>query len=537
MWSRRKKIAVEVGTTVLAVTLVVAASAVWYAYYGPITVKAALEHMHWNAGETKDVEGTITDIRRMNTSYGPIVQVQLDGYTSLCNTSDLLADPSREYHVGERFKTTLHFTEYSFNNDSGVWAPELLCPIPGLFSGFGITIDAVSYVEGFILVYGGMNRTNWTTYRIVTRNGEAFPLRVFNITLMKGEPFGPSQRLDSAAEWIYYAAAEYTRISGVYTHYASVVDRMESLTGGTSENGSILFVDKTSDGYLDDGDEVLVHIPPTIGDWDYQTYMLCFGNCWGFACAGGLKYIINGHEGPYDWVVPTGDLSRIILRHTSDHVALNVTSVIEVSGGESAVASPYSDFSFYLQVGDRLDLPARKFNETPTMLPDGTMVDYQDGNANGLLDAGDTFTISGLANRTFVRLILVLNGAGDISTEWITGYGHVVGNLPYVRLTSSGQSPYRINASVPWWHQELAIGKTLVVALWENSTRVLDNVTLSDGMVATFPGGDLSWTDNDHDGFLSTGDFFTVSGNHAARYKLELSVLFGYGSSTVEFGP
>lgn len=539
MWSRKKNVVVAAVAAFIAVIMIMAGYAVWFSHDGPITIKDAMERLHWSVGETKDVQGTITGISRMNTTYGPIVRVQLDGF-ELCNRSDLLADPSHEYRVGERFRTTLHFTEYRLNNDSGVWAPELLCPIPGIFSGNGIVVDSVSYVAGFALIYGSTNQTGWTTYRVVTRNDEAIPLRVLNLTLRKAEPFGSVGGLDSAADWIVYAAAEYVRVSAAYTYNVSIVDRMDSLMGGISENKSVRFLDVGSNGYLNTGDEILVHIPPTPGDWDYQTYELIFGDCWsslGYAC--GLKYIINGHKGPYEWLGdPTASpVPSILLRHVTDYVASNVTSVIEVNDTIGNPASPYSNYGFSFYTKKWSNVPTYQLNKTPTQLPDGTIVEYQDRNVNDLLDAGDRLIISGLPNRTYASLTLILGEIQTISTDWITGYGHIVGNLPEVRLTPTGQGPYRIDASVPWWHQELAIGKTLTVSLWENSSRVLDNVTMSDGMVATFPGGNLSWRDNDHNGFLSTGDYFTLNGNAAASYRIELNVLFGYRSYSAQFGP
>jgi hypothetical protein len=75
------------------------------------------------------------------------------------------------------------------------------------------------------------------------------------------------------------------------------------------------------------------------------------------------------------------------------------------------------------------------------------------------------------------------------------------------------------------------------VSLWENSTLVLDKVALVNGSVSSFPGGNLTFIDGDADGFLSSGDHFVLHGNPHARYKIEISVLWGYATFSQDFGP
>ena len=77
----------------------------------------------------------------------------------------------------------------------------------------------------------------------------------------------------------------------------------------------------------------------------------------------------------------------------------------------------------------------------------------------------------------------------------------------------------------------------LTVSLWENSTRVLDNATLVNGVIGSFPNGNLTFVDDDSNGFLSTGDYFNLRGDAHSSYKIEVSVLWGYAEFSQEFRP
>jgi len=534
----------------IAFTVVSSASyGLWYVYYRPYSPNEVILHEHWKLGEVRDVEGIITQVNYFNTTYGREVYLQLNGQFALCgNDSGLVrGDITKHYVVGERFRTTLHFTPHDFNNVKGVWAEELICPTPMVFQSIGVVMDAVSYVMGIYLMPQERNETGWMSYTVFTREGDGYPLDLVNVTLAKavyeipaylqGIPLIDSAAplIDSAATWIIIAAIEYVSLSGGYWGMP-VVDEMQSLKNGTSRNGTIRYFDLNGNNLLDDGDQFSLHLDEMSG-LGFQTYLWSFGgvrDC-GYIC--GIKYVLNHDRGPYQLVID-GDSSTLHLRHVGDQIGLNVTSTIEVVQHGHTGDFPLSQMNFtFHSAGNDVTLQGR-MADLPVTTTDGVTIGYSDVDGNGMLNAGDRFTIGGIANRTGISFGIQLNGGWTIDATWIAGYGHIIGNIPRVRLTAKDtQMPLTMNVSVPWWHQELNLSKHLNVSLWENSTLVLDNVALASGSINSFPGGNLTFIDGDIDGFLSSGDYFVLHGNPHARYKIEISVLWGYMTFSHEFDP
>ncbi len=517
---------------VFAVAILVTLSAVLYWEVRPLTIQEVFERDGWQAGDVRDLEGTITAIRRENTSYGPRVLLELDGYMGLV----AYGDPNGTYAVGDRFATTMHFAGYSFNGNAGVWAPELFAPVPGLLTSIGVVMDSVSSVSGMYLAFNGTDAQGWTTYDVVTKNGDAYPLHALNATLRKGVPVmdWPSEAqgrsLNSAATWIVLGGVEYVRASGGYTN-GTLVDRMPSLADGTSANGTIRVADTASNGFLDDGDALRVRLNSTGGDNAWQVYYLEVGGMMrGGGYASGGKYILDGPRGPYD--LRQGGYP-LRLRHAGDQAGPAVTSTIEVLDAAAPLVAS-ADVNFTVTGGPSTF--SGRVSELP-ITASGITVEYRDAESNGLLSAGDTFVLSGLSNRTSYSLELSASGRAPTALEWIAGYGEVVGRIPDLRLSVGTGPPYPIRADPRWWHQELALSGHVAVSLWENSNLLVRNVTLANGTLGTYPNGSLAFLDADGDGFLSSGDSFTLRGFPGAAYRLEVSVLWGYRTFEAAAGP
>jgi hypothetical protein len=519
----------------------------WYAYYRPYTPDEVLLHMHWKPGEVRDVEGIITEVNYFNTTYGREVYLQLKGqWSSMCNGSGLVrGDINKHYVVGERFRTTLHFKNYSLNNLKGVWAEELICPIPIIYQAIEHVFDAVSLVSGFMLAPLERNETGWMSYAVITRDGDKYPLYLVNASLIKGfyDFHEELPSIDVAAAWIVVAALEYVILSGGYAGNP-IIDEMHSLEDGTSQNGTMRYVDVNGNGLLDDGDQIRVHLDDVAvqDGFGHQTYVLSLGgalsDC-GYIC--GFKHIMVGAHGPYQLLIPgynANDHAAMRIRHVGDQVGLNVTSTLEMVQEGYASAIPLSQLNFTLDIKGRDGTIKGNMGDLPVTTADGVSIVYLDTDVNGLLDAGDRFTIGGIDNRTTLTFGIQQIGDGETSLTWIAGYGHIVGNMPYMRFaTSDTQMPLTINVSVSWRHPEINLSGHLTMSLWENSTLVLDNVTLVNGSASSFPGGNLTFVDGDSDGFLSSGDYFILHGNPHASYEIEISVLWGYATFSHEFDP
>jgi hypothetical protein len=510
----------------------------WFVYYRPYTPDEVLLHEHWRAGDVRGIEGTITNITYFNTTRGREVYLGLKGdWSSMCK-GFVRGDPNRSYAIGERYKTTLHFVRYNINDAQGVWAEELLCPTTAILLSIGVVMDAVSYVSGFTLFPLGQNETGWSRYEVITRDGDQYPLSLVNASLRKGFYGFPSDLplIDSAAKWIILAAVEYVQISGGYSR-APIVDEMDSLADTTSRNGTIFYADLNGNKLLDDGDQFRLQPREDQVGAGYQTYLLSLGGGWwcGYTC--GLKYVLNGAHGPYEPIV-SGQAGWLNLHHVNDQIGQNVTSTIEVLQRGQVVVEPISEFNFTLDVNGRSGTIMGNLAALPMTTADGITIAYHDLDGDGRVNGGDRISIGGIANRTALSLRLVMIGDGGMAIRWIAGYGHIVGNIPNARFTTNERhAPLRINVTVPWWHQELNLSKHLNVSLWENSTLVVDSVALTNGSVSSFPGGNLTFRDGDADGFLSSGDYFVLNGNPHARYKIGISVLWGYATFSQEFDP
>ncbi len=529
---------------IVAAVVVTAGFVVWWEFIRPRTIAEVYAFDHFQPGTSVTVQGTITRIDRENTSYGPKVTLQLDGYTG-CNTTltpglgtgQVFGDPNATYTIGQTFQTTLHFQSYTINGDAAVSAPELACPLPGLFAAIGNVFDTISRIRGILLVYNASEPGGWQDYRIFTRNGEAYNLSVLPVSLAKSVPYQGNNptlpagsSVDSMARWGLLLALQYIGATGGAANSEfPIVDRMSSLRDGTSVNGSLRFIDANGDGKLDDGDRLDVRLPPTTANaWD--TYLLQVGDLGGLNAtyAATEHFVLQGPEGPLDPLL-SSQRAMVDLAYNGTQPGPPLQSTVRVASVPIGPARPLSAIRYSLV----LNRPTSFSNLSGTLasLPattaTGVTFSFSDTNADNLLDAGDRFTVTGAANQTGLLLFLFDPDGGIGELNWIVGYGAPVYGLPYTTLTVRGSGPWTIGADVASWSPDTALNGTLRATLLENGNAVLTNASLVNGTVGTFANGSLSFTDADGDGYLSTGDYFTLSGNPADRYELDLTAFFG----------
>ena len=545
--SRRKIAAVALAVVVLVVALSWG-FVYWYANLRPVTWREVLERDAWPVGP-REFEDIITNVTAIETTDGRAVALDFAPPPGIppCNMA-LLADPSATYRIGDRYHTTLRFQPYSYNGAPAVWASEILCPFPLLWFSFGNVLDAVSVVMGLFLVNRGTDSNGWTTYEMLSPNGDRFPASDMPVSLRR-EPSPPAIEyphhvgtIDSAADWIVVGAQEYVAISGGYRPDWEV-DRMGSLAEGTSVNGTVRFVDSNADGYAGDGDQIRLHLPAVSGEGQYQTYLLNLdgGMAGPVTIVKAVKAIVNRPGGPHEWFPYADTNPWFQLVHRGDAIGPMVTSTIEVGRIPFGTPRPYSEYRFLVR-NSTAGYPSPYVLidgdvQTQTVTRGNLTFTYEDRTADGLLNTGDQFVIAGLTNQSHLEMWTTHGGSRNTALAWIAGYGHVAGPLPRVTFGAGTALPYNVTANVSYRHPELALGKTLAVSLFENSTRVLDHISLADGMAPTWPNGSLSFSDWGGDGFLSTGDAFVVQGGPGAVYRLEVSVLFDSHTWSVDFGP
>src|SRR2546425_2615693 len=525
--TRRIILAISVSAIVVAAGFVV-----WEVFVRPRSLSEVYGFGRWTPGTTVTVVGTITSIERQNTSYGPEVNLRLDGGPWCAGAPSVAGDPTARYQIGDRFQTTLHFERYKINGDPAVTAPELRCPFPLSMRAIGTVLDAASLYAGrLFLVYNGTASNGTVHYEIVTANGAAFRPYTLPATLRKSRPLQGSDPIlpggapiDSFARWIDFGGLQYLGTLGAYQEFP-IVDELSSLAAGISRNGSLRFVDANRNGLVDDGDRLDVNLAATGSPTTWDTYQLIIGGL--FAApetyVGCTRFILNGPIGPFDIPLPERRDSHVKLRYAGDTFGTTFTSKIDVRPGFGPTPA-ISDVRFFVQAGGSSGNGT--LSNLPITLSNGVSLSLTDANGNGRLDSGDMFRAAGVSNRTSVTLSLAQGNTSVGDIFWVVGYGEPIGRVPTLTFTTQGTNPWHATANFPFWSPELALNRTVRASLRENGVAVLTNVSLASGILGTFANGTLALSDSDGDGSLSTGDVFTVTGASTNRYELDVSVLF-----------
>lgn len=521
---------------VLVVAAVVASSGfvVWWELVRVRSIAEVLAFDHFAPGTSVVVQGTITGIHRENTSLGPKVFLALD-HESQCNqTGQVFGDPNDTYALGQTFVTTLHFQSSTINGDRAVYAPELACPFPSGFMDLTDLFDAISRIQGILLVYNGSEPGGWRHYEVFTHNDQGYNLSVLPAFLEKSAPVSgvnpalpAGATVDSAARWNALLSVQYIGGAVVPGRVFPLVDQMDSLVDGTSVNGSLRFTDANGDRMLDDGDRLDVHIPLT-SDTAWSSYFLQIGGRSGtsFTYVGGEHFLLSGPQGPLDPLL-SSMRPMVDLAYVGTQPGPPLQSTLQVASVRIGPPLPLSALRYLFTDWTTNTQSSGSVSSLPTTTAPGITLSFADSNADNLLDAGDRFTVTGVANRTDLSLLLLDSSGGVGDMGWIVGYGPTVGGIQAPTLTVQGSGPWTIQVAVPGWSPELAFNRTVRATLRENVNPVLTNVSLVNGTLGTFANGSLTFTDADGNGYLSTGDFFTLAGDPANRYELDLTFLFG----------
>lgn len=534
---------------VLAVGVVVVAAGfvVYWEFIRPRTIAEVFAFEHFQPGTSVAVQGTITRIYRENTTYGTQVSLQLDHYagcdatglTSGLETGEVLGDPNATYSIGQAFQTTLHFQSYTINGDPAVWAPELACPFPSGFASLRSTMDVVSRFMGILLVYNGSESGGWQDYRVYAHNGEAYNPSAVGLTLERCDRivgdttrFPPGSSLDSAASWdVLRAILTYEIAGGGPSAFSPLADEMTSLRNGTSLNGTLRFVDTNADRMLDNGDILGIRLPPTTSATAWKTYLLQIGTSSGLnsSYVGGEHIIIDGPQGPLEALL-SSELPMVDLAYAGTQTGPPLQTTVQVASVRIGPPLPLGAIRYSLSGqtagGGYFELSGN-VSSLPSTTANGVTLSLSDSNSDGLLDAGDRLTVIGAANQTSLDLFLIGPEGGGGMIQWIAGFGPTLGSVRAPTFTLQGSGPWTIRVGVPSWSPELAFNRTLRATLLENGQAVVTNVSLANGTLGTFANGCLNFTDADGDGYLSTGDYFSLSGKATNQYQIVVTAFFG----------
>lgn len=275
----------------------------WHDNTRTLTLRDLLDGRSFAPGSTRNFAGTITGINPYNSTYGPFVLLRLD-YDESCFPATVFGDPTVTYEYGERFQTVLHFESVTVDGTSLVWARELACPFPWTAMSTSEDVDEWSFNQGRVL-RPDIFADGWMSYRVDhVWSWGANPFRLNNLSayLLARTPAATGPVVDSAPEWMSRWGYEKAQMSFYPTRaWGEEVDRLSRLSDHRSTNNRIRFVDTNQNDLVDEGDVLQVRLKPA-GENGYRTYFLGLSPGEGSTIAG--KYIVQGPEGPYEWIGP-----------------------------------------------------------------------------------------------------------------------------------------------------------------------------------------------------------------------------------------
>ncbi len=371
----------------------------YYVYdkvYGPISVDE-LASREFKPGDVVVLEGTVSSSRTLNTTYGEINLVKLEGMDLPEDAYEIIAD--REYKAGEHFSKTLHFKEFRFNGVRLVTAPELFSTYLVLPSAIQVVTSSTSFLDGFALIPESCDSPT-NTYRVFTNSGDEYPITEFNMTLLRirlNTDRSFDQRTFPALfvdEYLLLGSIgpEDTRVEN-----STLVDHSDSLDT-VSDNGTVSFTDTNSDGLLNNGDEFVVNIPPTYDEGEIDSYILFVsannGSEEGY---GGIAYMLNWYSGQYSLF---DDHAFVSLKYEGDDRSGEQPEYrVSIYDSSMPVRVPLEDCRIVLDVeqdGEDVydgyfELSSREWSLERYNIT----VEYLDRNGDGSLDVGDEIIVSG----------------------------------------------------------------------------------------------------------------------------------------------
>ena len=204
------------------------------------------------------------------------------------------------------------------------------------------------------------------------------------------------------------------------------IDFMNSLNDGISQNGFIEFIDKNSNGLIDDHDVFNLSIPPTEDDTKLETYLLLIGidDLGNFNnVAAGVKYLINWYDGIYEQLKEKELIAINYTSHQENGTLIDTT--LRISRVNSKTDLSIDNFQIVMDYNNSYSYLSGDLTDGNIIKKNNINVDFIDSNKNGLLDVDDLFLINGLENNTSAILRITNNQANMVAYyPWMVGEGY-----------------------------------------------------------------------------------------------------------------
>jgi hypothetical protein len=282
----------------------------------------------WVPGDV-EVEGVVASVETLRSGDQDFLRVEFEDSSGTgvaflgadyprCTT--VMVPATEQVHVGQRYRTTLHFEATTFNGQPAIVAPELECPL-GLLNTVSIVVEAVGWVSGC-----NLRPLRWdamgVTFEVDAPTGRSQPASEVSARLAtwRTEP----RALDSAMAWADASAAifvDVTRLTGGAGGPPGPFSAVEDLGPLVGGDGRLRHVDANGNGLLDDFDRLTLQLPPE--PTGYQLYSLVLDpvgppdESGQTECAGASWVLVNGPHGIVRWRL-TGPDAPVALRLSPD---------------------------------------------------------------------------------------------------------------------------------------------------------------------------------------------------------------------------
>ncbi|UCD91725.1 MAG: hypothetical protein JSV43_05640 [Methanobacteriota archaeon] len=529
---KERRLSKKTMVIVISLLLIFSGFGVWYFYLRPWSIVELSDKISgppgepgfepYLAGKTVTIQGRVTEVGTNSTTLGPITFIELDNF----NLVRLVEWNPPSCKVGDIITRSVRFEWSYYNEVRRVMSPDLDFPAIQTAMGISVVLESVGCIQGICLLPRDDQFSNATVIEVFLLSGDAFPLGLFNATLMKG---------------VRGMKIEYIAAGGQYIGDANPeIDFIESIEDGIGEKGELRFVDANSNGLLDDEDYFEVNLERPSEENSIYTYMLMINRAenQGLNLLGGMAYIVTINRGTLRFLATptsisypfTSGLRMEQISETDTPLGITTEILISETWGpplqiqdSNCYLWSDSDTICYVPLREGLVVSNGDFS-----------INFTDVNNDDIVDSGDLFTITGLENHTNYRFAVTMY-EGHISTiRWITGVGVQTALLPVIEWNDPVAVDYPLNLTF-----KMVIGRMygvpgvllgdlderMVVDVKRDGLPILSSANLTRDFNITLPTVNISFEDADGNGFVNTGDFFICKASGPAEFEISLGYM------------
>ncbi|HHO57102.1 MAG TPA: hypothetical protein ENJ70_00955 [Thermoplasmatales archaeon] len=386
------------------------------------------------SGDCIEVEGRISNVTYINTSYGKIPLLQLPSFTDVLKSKgmwspdiykwggmnagniifDIMGKIDGEYHVGDDFNITLHFQKISFDGIELYWFKEIPLHVVLLLSIQNVLEYSINSHYNLFLVEKERDADS-ISYEIAFGSKRVFDINSVNISIRKFEmnkSYNDGITFPEAFEKIMTSLATiYVAISGLEYSHLPLVD---SFHDGVSDKNLIEIVDANRNALLDSGDILKVKIPPTANDTIMESYFITL-DAPQINQTILLKIFLNWYHGPIEITDKIALVAEKIKQEEKNDF-MNIS--IEIGPTLPPAGIPYDELRIETDVNHSSHKSANIPENLSSVVLNNISIKFIDANNNSLLDTRDLIEANGIPRGNPVTIYLVHRKENTVLLRW-----------------------------------------------------------------------------------------------------------------------